>query len=58
MKTGWRVKEIGQADGPAFLRPRAWDAARMQEKKKPRQRSIDGAWPGAEAGMGRITLLR
>ena len=56
MKTGWRVKEIDEVDRPAFLRPRAWDAARAQKKKKPRQRSIHGAWPGAEAGMGRITL--
>ena len=35
MKTGWRVKEIDEADGPAFLRPRAWDAVRAQDKKSP-----------------------
>ena len=30
-----------------FLRLRAWDATREQEKKKPRQRFIDEVnWPG------------
>jgi hypothetical protein len=31
-----------------FLRLRAWDAAREQEKKKPRHRFIDEVWPGVK----------
>ena len=57
MKTGWRAKEIDEADGPAFLRPRAWDAARAQIKKKPRHAPLMEPGRGG-AGMGRITLLR
>ena len=33
-----------------FLRLRAWDAQREQEKKKPRQRFIDEVWPGVKPG--------
>ena len=33
-----------------FLRLRAWDATREQEKKKPRQRFIDEVWPGVKPG--------
>ena len=41
MKNGWRMKEIDEMDMLGFLRLRAWDATREQEKKKPRQRFID-----------------
>ena len=34
-----------------FLRQRAWDVTREQEKKKPRQRFIDEVWPGGEVGI-------
>ena len=44
MKNGWRMKEIDEMDMLGFLRLRAWDAAREQEK--PRQRFIDEVWPG------------
>ena len=37
-------------DMPGFLRLRAWDATREQEKKKPRQRFIDEVWPGMKPG--------
>ena len=46
MKNGWRMKEIDEMDMLGFLRLRAWDATREQEKKKPRQRFIDEVWPG------------
>ena len=48
MKNGWRMKEIDEMDMLGFLRLRAWDARREQEKKKPRQRFIDEVWPGVE----------
>ena len=38
MKNGWRMKEIDEMDMLGFLRLRAWDATREQEKKKPLQR--------------------
>jgi Ni,Fe-hydrogenase III component G len=38
------------ADMLGFLRLRAWDARREQEKKKPRQRFIDEVWPGLKPG--------
>ena len=41
MKNGWRMKEIDEMDMLGFLRLRAWDATREQEKKKPQQRFID-----------------
>ena len=48
MKNGWRMKEIDEMDMLGFLRLRAWDATREQEKKKPRQRFIDEVWPGVK----------
>ncbi len=42
MKNGWRMKEIDEMDVLGFLRLRAWNAKREHEKKKPRQRFIDG----------------
>ena len=50
MKNGWRMKEIDEMDMLGFLRLRAWDAQREQEKKKPRQRFIDEVWPGVKPG--------
>ena len=47
---GWRMKEIDEMDMLGFLRLRAWDATREQEKKKPRQRFIDEVWPGVKPG--------
>ena len=44
MKNGWRMKEIDEMDMPGFLRLRAWDAQREQEKKKPRRAFIDEVW--------------
>ena len=46
--TAWRMKEIDEMDMLGFLRLRAWDAQREQEKKKPRQRFIDEVWPGVK----------
>ena len=48
MKNGWRMKEINEMDMLGFLRLRAWDAQREQEKKKPRQSFIDEVWPGVK----------
>ena len=45
-----RMKEIDEMDMLGFLRLRAWDATREQEKKKPRQRFIDEVWPGLKPG--------
>ena len=45
MKNGWHMKEIDEMDMLGFLRLRAWDAQREQEKKT-RQRFIDEVWPG------------
>ena len=53
MKNGWRMKEIDEMDMLGFLRLRAWDATREQEKKKPRQRFIDEVWPGVKPGQCR-----
>lgn len=50
MKNGWRMKEIDEMDMLGFLRLRAWDAEREQEKKRPRQRFIDEVWPGVKPG--------
>lgn len=50
MKNGWRMKEIDEMDMLGFLRLRAWDATREQEKKKPRHRFIDEVWPGMKPG--------
>ena len=48
MKNGWWMKEIDEMDMLGFLRMRAWDAQREQEKKKPRQCFIDEVWPGVK----------
>ena len=48
--TAWRMKEIDEMNMLGFLRLRAWDATREQEKKKPRQRFIDEVWPGVKPG--------
>ncbi len=37
-------------DRPGFLRLRAWDAAKEQGRKKPRQRFMDEVWPGVKPG--------
>ena len=39
--TAWRMKEIDEMNMLGFLRLRAWDATREQEKKKPRHAFID-----------------
>ena len=44
MKTD-RLIGIDVMDMLGFLRLRAWDARREQEKKKPRHRFIDEVWP-------------
>ena len=44
MKNGWRMKEIDEMDMLGFLRLRAWDAKREQEKKAPVHRYIDEVW--------------
>ena len=44
MKNGWRMKEIDEMDMLGFLRLRAWDAQRENEKKKPRRAFIDEVW--------------
>ncbi len=55
MKNGWQMKEIDEMDMLGFLRLRAWDAKREQEKKKPRQRFIDEVGPGMKPGWCRST---
>ena len=57
MKNGWRMKEIDEMDMLGFLRLRAWDATREQEKKKPRQRFIDESVARGETGMMQIDKL-
>ena len=42
------MREIDEMDMLGFLRLRAWDAHREQEKKKPRYRFIDEVWPGVK----------
>ena len=42
------MNEIDEMNMLGFLRLRAWDARREQEKKKPRQRFIDEVWPGGK----------
>ena len=46
-KNGWRMKKIDEMDMPGFLRLRAWDATREQEKKTP-QRFIYEVKPGVK----------
>ena len=43
------MKGIDEMDMLGFLRLRAWDATREQEKKKPRQRCLDEVWLRREA---------
>lgn len=38
------MDEIDRMDMPGFLKIRAWNANREQEKKAPRQRYIDEVW--------------
>ena len=38
------MNEIDRMDMPGFLKIRAWNAKREQEKKAPRQRYIDEVW--------------
>ena len=38
------MDEIDRMDMPGFLKIRAWNAKREQEKKAPRQRYIDEVW--------------
>ena len=40
MKNGWRMKEIDEMHMLGFLRLRAWDATREQEKKSPGSASL------------------
>ena len=44
LESGWRMDEIDHMDMPGFLKIRAWNAKREQEKKAPRQRYIDEVW--------------
>ena len=39
------MDEIDRMDLPGFLRIRAWNARREEEKKNPRRRCIDEVWP-------------
>ena len=39
------MDEIDRMDLPGFLRIRAWNARREEEKKKPCRRYIDEVWP-------------
>ena len=48
------MKEIDEMDMLGFLRLRAWDATREQEKKRPRQRFIDEVWPGVNVRLTSI----
>ena len=48
LDSGWRMDEIDRMDMPGFLRVRAWNARREQDKMKPRRRFIDEVWPGVK----------
>ena len=39
------MDEIDRMDLPGFLKIRAWNERREEEKKKPRRRCIDEVWP-------------
>ena len=39
------MREIDEMDMLGFLHVRAWHAA-QEQKKKPRQTTIDAVWPG------------
>ena len=47
----YKIKAKSGMDMLGFLRLRAWDATREQEKKKPQQRFIDEVWLGVKPGM-------
>ena len=48
LDSGWHMDEIDRMDMPGFLRVRAWNARREQDKMKPRRRFIDEVWPGVK----------
>ena len=50
MKTGRRMKECAGMRMPGFLRLRALDATREQDKKKPRQHFMGEVWLGVKPG--------
>ena len=45
LESGWRMDEIDHMDMPGFFRVRAWKANHERERKAPRPRYIDEAWP-------------
>ena len=45
------MREIDEMDMPGFLRIRAWNVKRKQEKQKPRHSTIDTVWPGLKPGL-------
>ena len=45
LKAGWRMNEIDQMDMLGFLRIRAWDAQREQQRLEPKNAFIDEIWP-------------
>ena len=51
-------KESDEMDMLGFLRLRAWDATREQEKKKPRQRFIDESLAGDETIAFQLPVQR
>ncbi len=46
LKAGWRMHEIDQMDMLGFLKVRAWDAQREQQRLEPKNTFIDEVWPG------------
>ena len=40
------MREIDEMELLGFLRVRAWNAKKKQEKEKPRRTTIDTVWPG------------
>ena len=46
LEGGWRMREIDEMDLLGFLRVRAWNAKKKQERQKPRRATIDTVWPG------------
>ena len=60
MKNGWRMKEIDEMDMLCFLRLRAWDATREQEKKSPASASLMKSGTGGGAvvySLGSIIIF-
>ncbi len=45
MSSGWKFDEIDRMDMLGFLRVRAWQARRENQKKTPRRAYIDEVWP-------------